>query len=330
MNEPAAHPTRAGGSRWLTPAGRAAVAVLWLTDARARPSPLTDGEGRPVDWPAPGVVRHAWLSADGSPVDELLAMGAAEGCELHVHGGEGGCRAVTRALRQAGFPIADGRGKAAADTPGCLRAARARASATAGPLAQLAAQLAVQADGQAGLPAALRRLLARALANSVLASRLRRPAVVRLVGRPNAGKSTLFNALLVEERALVSPQAGTTRDTVVATARLLGVPVQLEDTAGDSTAELERPGADLLLHLLCTPDEPQVVAPPDVPVMRVLGHGDQHEDAPAVSGLTGRGVAGLAGRLAAALGLPGGPEDDAWTPLDASLLAALRGLASGS
>lgn len=53
-----------------------------------------------------------------------------------------------------------------------------------------------------------------------------------LVGRPNAGKSSLLNALLRVERAIVTPIAGTTRDTLEETANLGGVPVVLIDTAG--------------------------------------------------------------------------------------------------
>ncbi|MEW6198191.1 MAG: GTPase [Planctomycetota bacterium] len=64
---------------------------------------------------------------------------------------------------------------------------------------------------------------------------------VALVGLPNAGKSTLFNALLGHERALVSPVLGTTRDVLSAEVELAGVHVILQDCAGlgASTTELE-------------------------------------------------------------------------------------------
>ena len=91
---------------------------------------------------------------------------------------------------------------------------------------------------------------------------LRRGLRAAIVGRPNAGKSSLLNQLLGRDRAIVSPIPGTTRDTIEETANIRGLPVVFIDTAGlrEARDELEREGirrsreslaqADLILHVL--------------------------------------------------------------------------------
>lgn len=61
---------------------------------------------------------------------------------------------------------------------------------------------------------------------------LRHGASIAIVGRPNAGKSSLLNRLLGHDRAIVTPTPGTTRDTLEEVANIRGVPVRLIDTAG--------------------------------------------------------------------------------------------------
>src|SRR6185295_10290288 len=73
---------------------------------------------------------------------------------------------------------------------------------------------------------------------------------------PNAGKSSLFNALLGTDRALVTEVAGTTRDTIEAQTDFLGWPVRLADTAGlwDPTDRLDRLGVDVSRRYLAAAD----------------------------------------------------------------------------
>jgi tRNA modification GTPase len=70
------------------------------------------------------------------------------------------------------------------------------------------------------------------LAGAAFSRAVREGLHVPIVGRPNVGKSSLFNALLGEERAIVTPHPGTTRDRVSETIELAGVRVTLSDTAG--------------------------------------------------------------------------------------------------
>lgn len=96
--------------------------------------------------------------------------------------------------------------------------------------------------------AAIEALLAQAHTGKILREGLH----TAIVGRPNVGKSSLLNALLHEERALVSQYEGTTRDVIEEQLLLGGVPIVLADTAGirDTEDFVEKMGVEKSRQLL--------------------------------------------------------------------------------
>lgn len=133
------------------------------------------------------------------------------------------------------------------------------------------------------------------------AERIRDGYEVAIIGRPNAGKSTLLNALAGRDAAITSEIAGTTRDVIEVRMEICGLPVTLLDTAGlrVSDEEVESIGiaravnraqnADLRVFLLDGEDVPLV--PPADGDLLVWGKADiSARQGLAVSGRTGQGL----------------------------------------
>lgn len=145
--------------------------------------------------------------------------------------------------------------------------------------------------------------------------RLREGIRIAILGAPNSGKSTLMNRIVGREAAIVSPQAGTTRDVITVALDLGGYPVLLSDTAGirETIEAVEAEGirrswmeardADLVLEVLDATD-PRPVGPLDpLKCIRILNKSDLLSDSPvptqavAVSALSGTNIGGLVALL---------------------------------
>ena len=196
-----------------------------------------------------------------------------------------------------------------------------------------------QADARGQL-LALQRQLQAVQQRARQGALLREGIKVVIAGQPNAGKSSLLNALAGAELAIVSSIAGTTRDIVAQTIQIHGVPLHIVDTAGlrESSDEVERIGiarawgqiedadALLLLHDLTRAQEPDYRAadaairdslsarlPPGVPVVEVWNKADAVPGVDAGEGLrlsarTGDGIEALRQRLLEIAGWQAMPE----------------------
>lgn len=190
---------------------------------------------------------------------------------------------------------------------------------------------------------ALEQQMQDALSAAQRTAPLREGITVALCGAPNAGKSTLFNALLGHARALTAAEPGTTRDYVTATIEVRGLRLTLVDTAGVrevhdpleaegvALARLWGRSADYVLWLEAAGQHglAQPELPPDK-LWRVLSHCDKLPQWPpaqpglyAVSGLTGQGVAELREAIVShSLAAAGPPAQAAFTARQAEHIKA--------
>ena len=214
----------------LTPPGPGGVAVLSVrgSDARARVAALVVGE-----LPAPGGLRVVRLARGDEDLDEAIVCVRSEvEIELHLHGSPPLVEELAGIL--AGDAPAPRRPRSLEDralerTPRAPseEGARVLLDQSGGALRRSLRAL-TELTGEARIRA-LEQLVARGRSARFL---LERPLVV-LAGAVNAGKSTLFNALVGERRVVVSAEAGTTRDVIRAPAALGAWPIELVDTAGE-------------------------------------------------------------------------------------------------
>lgn len=150
------------------------------------------------------------------------------------------------------------------------------------------------------------------LAGAGAAERVRDGFEVVILGAPNAGKSTLLNALAGREAAITSEIAGTTRDVIEVRMEIGGLPVTLLDTAGlrESQDHIENIGisralerarrSDLRVFLLSGSDDDLPIGPEPGDIV-VRGKGDLSGDPAAVSGVTGKGLDRLVSAISAVL-----------------------------
>lgn len=172
-------------------------------------------------------------------------------------------------------------------------------------------------------------------------------ALVVLCGAPNAGKSSLMNALLGENRAIVNRRPGTTRDAIEEGLSIRGIAVRLVDTAGirEGDDEIEAEGivraraflerADLIVSLKDAGDpDAQWIDPGPVPapVLRVLTKCDiavaaaSQEGEIAISSATGDGLEALKDRMTQMLGVDAERFDGMFTSIrqERELAGALK------
>jgi len=286
----------------LTPPGRAAVAVILVEGPQALSTVgaalVCKRGGRITDAPIGQVMVGHWATLEGEEV--VVCRRSAEAIEVHCHGGKAAVEAIVGSLSDGGWVRSTWQDAIRIGAPDSICAA-ARIALAEAPTSRTAAILLDQFEG--ALRGAVDRIESAVAVSDWCAAisrldsifdhrrlglHLTQPWRVVIAGRPNVGKSSLLNALLGFERAIVYDLPGTTRDVVTANTAIDGWPVVLADTAGlrEATDSIEIAGverastavadADLVLLVVDTLDAREIELPVEVPVLRVLNKMDLH------------------------------------------------------
>ncbi|MDE6276623.1 MAG: tRNA uridine-5-carboxymethylaminomethyl(34) synthesis GTPase MnmE [Muribaculaceae bacterium] len=173
---------------------------------------------------------------------------------------------------------------------------------------------------------------------------------VAIIGATNAGKSSLLNALLGEDRAIVSDIHGTTRDTIEDTLEIGDYLFRIIDTAGirETSDKIERLGiersrevlkrANIILHVIdpSAPEGDSPEIPEDAQILRIINKSDlgigKDLDGIHISAKTGEGLEGLRQKIVecAARDIATGGEEDAVLITNARHAAALEAAAKSA
>jgi tRNA modification GTPase len=232
----------------FTPAGRGAIATVAVRGAGAIAAVsrcFQPAANRPLASFAIGRAVFGRFRTSAVATEELVVgLIAADEVEIHCHGGRAAVAAVCERLIAEGCRLVSANEwvqKCESDplsAKALLALGAARTERTAAilldqyrgalrrELTAIEHSIARQDIGAAA--AAVRQLLAR----TELGLHLTQPWRVVIAGRPNAGKSSLINALLGYQRSIVWHEPGTTRDVLTAATAIDGWPIELADTAG--------------------------------------------------------------------------------------------------